>query len=130
MFAFPLGMGIGLIFAAFKLRKKWVRIIAGTTGTIVLAAFVAITIVGAPYVWASHLEAKWRPADPKTKAELESFLSLYSKRDMQPAQSEWGHDYKLQAGERMTQYLLLWSAPLDIVYSSNNTVVMIYTSYE
>ena len=33
-------------------------------------------------------------------------------------------------GERMIQYRLLYSAPLDVVYTSNNTIVAIYTSYE
>ena len=30
----------------------------------------------------------------------------------------------------MTQYLLLWNAPLEVVYTSNNKIVAIYTSYE
>lgn len=30
----------------------------------------------------------------------------------------------------MTQYLLLWNAPLDVVYTSNDVIVAIYTSYE
>jgi hypothetical protein len=130
MFAFPFSMGLGLIFAAFKLRRKWVRISAAIVGTIFLVAFAFAAISFAPYVWASHLEAKWQPANPKTKAELESYLSLYTKRDIQPSQSEWGNQYQLQPGEQMTQYLLLWNAPLDVVYTSNNTVVAIYTSYE
>ncbi|HTJ00037.1 MAG TPA: hypothetical protein VL527_14240 [Dongiaceae bacterium] len=77
-----------------------------------------------------HLEAKWTAAKPKTKAELEACLSLYSERQIQVAQSLWGRDYPLQPGERMVQYRLLYVEPLDVVYTRSNTIVAIYTSYE
>jgi len=93
-------------------------------------ASIAFVVGYGPYVWASHLESKWHPANPKTRVELESFLSLYTKREIQPSQSDWGRSYKLQPGEHMIQYLLLWSAPLDVVYTSNDTIIAIYTSYE
>lgn len=123
-------LGGALVFSAFRLRSKWARVTSGAFGTLFLIAFVFAMISYAPYFWALHLESKWDPANPKTKAELESYLSLYSQPDIQPSQSVWGRSHKLHPGERMTQYLLLWSAPLDVVYSSNNIVVAIYTSYE
>ncbi|MDB6068565.1 MAG: hypothetical protein JWR26_4773 [Pedosphaera sp.] len=83
-----------------------------------------------PYWWALHLETKIAAANPTTQAQLEAFLSLYTQREIQPSQSDWGHDYQLQPGERMTQYLLLYRAPLDVVYTSSNTIVAIFRSYE
>jgi len=130
LFFFSFGVGVGLIFAAFKVRRKWVRIGAGVAGTISIAAFIAALVAFVPYAWACSLERRWRPANPKTKAELESYLSLYTQKDIQPAQSEWGNQYQLQPGERMTRYLLLGNAPLDVVYSSSNTIAAIFTSYE
>ena len=130
VFVAPLALGTALIFAAFRLRKTWTRRTAGTSGLLLMLAFFAAVTCFAPYLWALHLESKWSPTNPKTKMELESFLALYSRRDIQPSQSDWGHSYQLQPRERMTQYLLLWSAPLDVVYTSNDTIVAIYTSYE
>jgi len=130
IFIAPLALGTTMLIAAFRFRKKWTRWMTGITGALFMLFFLAAVIWFAPYVWASHLESKWHPANPKTKAELESFLSLYSQRDIQTSQSDWGRDHQLQPGERMTQYLLLWNAPLDVVYTSNDTIVAIYTSYE
>ena len=36
----------------------------------------------------------------------------------------------LKPGERMIQYMILYRAPLDVVYTTNDTIVAIYTSYE
>jgi len=130
LFVAPLAFGTVLIFAAFRLHRTWARCAAGIIGLLFVLAFTAAVIWFGPYMWASHLESKWYPANPKTKMELESFLSLYSRHDIQPSQSDWGRGYQLQPGERMTQYLLLWSAPLDVVYTSNDAIVAIYTSYE
>lgn len=41
-----------------------------------IVAFLSGVAEIAPYFWALHLEAKWRAANPKTKAQLESFLSV------------------------------------------------------
>ena len=84
----------------------------------------------APYFCALHLESKWSAAKPTTQAQLEACLSLYTQRNIQPSQSDWGHSYQLGPGERMTQYRLLYRAPLDVVYGGNDTIVVIYTSYE
>ena len=130
MLGVPLVAGILLLFLAPRLRRAWAATLAGIGGTLCILAFLFYLIVGGPYLWALHLESKWRPAKPTTMAGLESNLSLYSKRDIAPAQSGWGQNHKLLPGERMTQYLLLWSAPLDVVYTSDNTIVAIYTSYE
>jgi len=130
VFVAPLLLGGLLVLAAFRLRRKWARVVSAVFGALFLVAFGFAVVSFAPYVWASHLESRWHPANPKTKAELESYLSLYSQHNIQPSQSDWGRSHQLQPGERMTQYLLLWSAPLDVVYSSNDVVVAIYTSYE
>jgi hypothetical protein len=130
VFVAPLAFGTTLMFAAFRLRKKWARWTTGMAGGLFILTFLAAVVWFAPYMWASHLESRWHPTNPKTKTELESFLSLYSQRDIQPSESGWGSNHQLQPGERMTQYLLLWNAPLDVVYTSNDTIVAIYTSYE
>ena len=130
VFVAPLLLGGALVFAAFRLRRKWARVTSGAFGALFLIAFVFAMIAFAPYMWASHLESRWHPANPKTKVELESYLSLYSQHDILPSQSDWGRSHELHPGERMTQYLLLWTAPLDVVYSSNDMVLAIYTSYE
>ena len=123
-------LGVTMVFASFRLQKNWIRWTACATGLLFLCGVLAAVVCFAPYMWARHLEARWQPADPKTKVELESFLSLYSQREIQPSESGWGGHHQLQSGERMTQYLLLWNAPLEVVYTSSNTIVEIYTSYE
>ena len=130
VFVTPPLIGCTLVVAAFRLRRKWTRLTSGVFGSVFLIAFCIAVISFAPYLWASLLESKWYPANPKTKAELESYLSLYAQHDIQPLHSDWGRNHQLKPGERMTQYLLLWSAPLDVVYSSNDMIVAIYTSYE
>lgn len=129
-FATPLALGVLFMFAAFRLRRTWARYSAGVIGLMCVLAFAASVIAFGPYMWASYLESRWRPVNPKSRAELESFLSLYSRRDIQPSQSDWGRGHQLEPGERMTQYLLLWNAPMEVVYSSNDGIVAIYTSYE
>ena len=42
----------------------------------------------------------------------------------------WGYGTQLKREEYMVQYLILWSAPLDVVYDGDDNVVEIYTSYE
>ncbi len=61
---------------------------------------------------------------------MEACLSLYTAHNIRPSESLWGHEYQLGPGERMTQYRLLYVAPLDVVYTSNDIIVKIYTSYE
>ena len=85
---------------------------------------------GTAYIFALILEDRWTKANPKTRIELEQYLYLYSTKTIQPSQSMWGWDYELKNGEQMVQYLLLWNAPLDVVYDSNDNIRMIYTSYE
>ena len=82
------------------------------------------------YIYAVHLEEQWINADTKTKAELEIFLHYYSTSVIKPSESLWGNRHKLRNGERMVQYLILWSMPLDVVYDSKNNIKAIYTSYE
>jgi len=126
----PIGLGVASFAVARLLRRRWARITVRVFGSILILAFLGAVAEIAPYLWALHLEDKWHAASPKTKAQLESCLSLYSEREIQTSQSMWGHDYRLQPGERMVQYRLLYSAPLDVVYTSTNTIVAIYTSYE
>ena len=130
LFVLPIGLGVASFAVARLLRRRWARITVRVFGSILILAFLGAVAEIAPYLWALHLEDKWHAASPKTKAQLESCLSLYSEREIQTSQSMWGHDYRLQPGERMVQYRLLYSAPLDVVYTSTNTIVAIYTSYE
>jgi len=130
VFVAPFAIGVTMVLVSFRLRKNWIRWTTRATGLFFLCGFLAAVVSNAPYLWARHLEARWQPADPKTKVELESFLSLYSQRDIQPSESDWGSHHQLKSGERMTQYLLLWNAPLEVVYTSSNTIVEIHTSYE
>lgn len=130
VFVAPLLLGGALVVAAFRSRRRWARVTSGLVGALFLTGFGFAVFSFAPYVWACHLESQWQPASPKTKTELESYLSFYSHRDVQPSRSGWGRSHQLRAGERMTQYRLLWSAPLDVVYSSDDVIVAIYTSYE
>ena len=125
----PLVVGIALLLFARRFKKDWAKVISGISGSISLLVFLFYLFAIGPYLWALHLESKWRPANPETRAELESMLSLYTKRDILPEQSGWGRDHKLQSGERMTRYSLLGS-PLDVVFTSNDGTVAIYTSYE
>jgi hypothetical protein len=100
--------------------------------TIVLSLLIYVGTVdgGFAYIYAIYLESKWAPAHPKTRVGLEKYLHLYSVRTIQPSQSQWGNHYNLADNERMVQYLILWSAPLDVVYDRNDNIVQIFTSYE
>ncbi len=83
-----------------------------------------------PYFWALSLESKWTAAHPKTRAEMESHLSLYTLREIQPSQSAWGSKHPMQTGDKMIQYLLFWTQPLEVVYDRDDRMSAIYTSYE
>lgn len=122
-------IGIVTLFAMRRLRRRRLRAVAGVTST-VFFLIAAYSLLFLPYGWALHLESKWRPANPKSRTELESHLSLYTKRDILPEVSAWGRDHKLQTGERMTRYSLLGLLPLDVVYTSDDAIVTIYTTYE
>ena len=104
-------------------------------------AFFAVAMLGSclayligigafSYGFALRLESSWEPADPRTRTELESHLYYYSNRPIDPSRSMWGHGARLEPGQRMVQYLLLWSAPLDVIYDADDRVVRIWTSYE
>ena len=82
------------------------------------------------YMWARRLEVRWRDAQPRTQADLERHLKLYTMREIEPAESCWGSRSVLAPGERMVQYLLLWHAPLDVVYDGQGGIRTIFTSYE
>lgn len=85
---------------------------------------------GTSYMFACLLESRWSEADPKTKIEMESYLHLYTTKQIHPTNSGWGSHYELKNGERMIQYMILFRSPLDVVYDSNDFVKAIFTSYE
>jgi len=98
---------------------------------------VGVLVVISPFLWdatayiyALRLEHYWLAADPQTRQELETHLSLYSTRQIQTEESSWGNYYQLAENERMIQYRILWKAELDVVYDDRDNVVMILTSYE
>ena len=82
------------------------------------------------YIYASMLENSWSRANPRTMAELESHLSLYSKKPVDVSASEWAPNYELKDGERMIQYTILGAANMEVVYDENDAVITIITSYE
>lgn len=125
----PLLVGVALLILAWRVKWGWAKVVAGISGSFSLLVFLFYLFAAGPYLWALHLESKWRPVNPKTLAELESKLSLYTKKDISREQSGWGSDHKLRSGERMTRYSLL-GAPLDVVFNGDNGIVRIYTSYE
>lgn len=131
MFLVPLGLGIGCLLASRRIRNKWASAMVRFFGGAALIIFLLFVFFTTPYVWALHLESKWTEANPKTQAQLEACLSLYSRHEIQPAQSPWGNRVHLQPGEHMVEYWLLYSpsAPLDVIYT-NDTIAKIYLSYE
>lgn len=82
------------------------------------------------YLYATRLEGQWVQAKVGSRSELEQHLWLYSTREISVRESCWGSSRQLAANERMVQYLILWHAPLDVVYDSDDRIQAIYTSYE
>ena len=121
----PTIVGIAMILVTRRTSKTWAKITAGSFGVISFLVCAFYLVVAGPYMWALHLESKWRPANPQTMSDLESKLSGYTKTDIQPTQQ--GH--KLGEGDRMTRYSLM-GAPLDVVYTPDDRIVAIYTTYE
>lgn len=133
----PLAFGLAAIKAASRFRRRRTQIAARFIGAAFILAFLVVAVEFSPYqlistMWAYHLQPKWEAANPQTKAQLEACLSLYSKREIQPSQSAWAQGLypELGPGERMLRYRLLYRAPLDVVYRSNDTIAVILTSYE
>ena len=125
----PLVTGIAMLLVTRRLKGEWAKFAAGLVGTCLLVGCAFYLVATGSYMWARHLESRWRPANPKTMLELESKLSEYTKKEISPAQSGWGRDHKLKPGERMIQYSLL-GAPLDVVFTKEDRIAAIYTSYE
>jgi len=130
MFVLPLLLGVGGLVLARRFRPLWARILSRVFGAGLLAIFLFVLSVMTPYWWALHLESKWVPAHPKTRAELESHLSLYSQHEIPAAKSPWGKNRPIESGERIVEYDLLYLAPLDVIYTTNDTIAQIYTAYE
>jgi hypothetical protein len=82
------------------------------------------------YLYALHLEAKRVQDPPHSRADLERQLRFYSMRTIVPQESCWGRNYELEPRDSMVQYLILWHAPLDVVYDAHQGVKAIFTSYE
>ena len=113
--------------------RKFSKIIGAISISALFIFFAWFTAIGGTaYVYAGYLEEKWINANPKTKGELEQYLSLYSVHQVEPKESIWGNRYQLQKGERRLQYRILWhkQCPLDVVYNENDKIIRIFTSYE
>jgi hypothetical protein len=84
------------------------------------------------YIRACNLEKHWyNNKNIKTKNDLEKIILKYSiVKSINPNDSMWGYNYKLKENEKMIQYLLFKTEPLDVVYDKYNTIIAIYTSYE
>ncbi len=125
----PLVVGIVMLLIRRRVKRAWGKFLTGFVGACSFLVFAFYLITTGPYMWALHLESKWRPANPQTRSELEAVLAGYTKKDILPSQSGWGQDHKLEPGERMIRYSLL-GAPLDVVLSNDDRIVAIYTTYE
>ncbi len=130
IYLIPLMAGVLGIVLAVRCRALWTKALSSIVALGGVIIFSYITASATPYLWASYLESKWHPARPDTKEALESHLSLYRKYEITPAESSWGRNHVLDRGHRMIRYMILWNAPLDVVYDENNGIVRIYTSYE
>lgn len=130
IYLIPLMAGVLGIVLAVRGRALWVKALVSLVALVGIIAFGYITVSATPYLWASYLETKWKPARPETKEALESHLSLYRKYEITPAESSWGRNHVLNRDHKMIRYMILWNAPLDVVYDENNGIVRTYTSYE
>src|SRR5690349_20353155 len=100
MYCLPLPLIAALCFFGRKFVKRKLTKIILLVLTIVIGATGAVFAAGfGSYLWALHLETQWRPAQPKTRAALESHLSLYRTKSIQPKDSLWGNRYELKDGE-------------------------------
>lgn len=125
----PLVVGVAMLVLARRLKKDLPKFLAGSVGACAFLVCAFYLISTGPYLWALYLESKWYPANPQTQSELEAMLAGYTKKDIPSTEPGWGQDHILKPGERMTRYSLL-GAPLDVVFTSDDRIVAIYTSYE
>ena len=117
-----------VMFVVVKRRPAKISLLvlglaSGALGVILNASTIS-------YLWAGVLEVRWSKADPKTRREMESYLSLYRISEINPFESSWGKLHVMRDGDRMLRYVILWDAPLDVVYDRDDRVQAIYTSYE
>ena len=126
----PFVTGIIAILGRLAIRGPRIRLAALWVGICCLTGSVFFYVSGGPYLWALHLEDKWREAEPKTKLEMESYLSFYSQREIGFDTSGWGSTHPVKSGERMVRYSILYAASLDVVYTDEDRLVAIYTTYE
>jgi hypothetical protein len=119
-----------IFLIARRVRSRSGRALLYSAGAVAVVWVCYVGIVMFSYGWALHLEKRWHPANPKTRAELEHHLSLYSVRQIAPTDSLSGKNHVLNRGERMIQYRIVWDSPLDVVYDDLENIKAIYTSYE
>jgi len=126
----PAALAFTLFYFARIAKAGWLKgglTLLGMTLSIGVM-FLLVNVV--PYFWAGHLESKWTAAHPQSRTEMEFHLSLYSMREIHPAQSGWGSNHSMQPGDKMIQYLLFWTQPLEVVYDKDDQLIATYTSYE
>jgi hypothetical protein len=100
-----------------------------TVVAVPLLCLAVLYLTPASYIYCTLLEQSWIGC--KTKSQLERrLLCIYTTRQIDPKDSPWGHEYQLNNGERMIRYLIFNKEPLDVVYGSNDEVIVIFTSYE
>ena len=82
------------------------------------------------YAYCLMNEGRWMKA--QSRGELEAMLHGCNRQPIDPAQSAWGHGYRLKDGETMIQYHILNdpTCPLDVVYDTNHLIQALFTSYE
>lgn len=126
----PLLVAALCAFGVWRLKPRWVRTLLAVLALSIGLPGTWVAADTGSYVWALHLESKWWQAKPKTRTEMESYLALYRVKTIQPQESMWGNRHLLKPGEQMVQYMILWNAPLDVVYDRDDRIVARYTSYE
>ena len=83
----PFIVGIVMLLITRRLKKAWAKLLTGFVGACLFLVSAFYLIGTGPYMWALHLESKWRPANPQTRFELEALLAGYTKKDILPTQS-------------------------------------------
>lgn len=82
------------------------------------------------WMYASYLESKWQRTNPQTRTDLEKILHLYSVTSVDPSESEWGARPQPKKNEHILKYLILWDAPVYVVYDQEDAIVRIFPSYD
>lgn len=109
----------------------------GRSRTWFLVGFLALAVVlwligsGALSYLAAHLKyERLVAAKLASQAELERKLWFSSSQSIECSESAWTQSYSADSNRRCRRYLVLGSAPIDVVYDTKGGVVAILSSFE